>query len=253
MCENARKRFNEKVVLITGAASGIGAVTAEAFAREGAKVAINDYSKAGQTLSDNLNAQGYDTIFIQGDAAKEADTERMVAETVKKYGRLNVAFANAGIGDMTPSHELSLEQWQRMIDINLTGVFLTDKYAIRQMLAQPEGGAIVNCGSIHSHVSRAGIPSYSAAKGGVKMLTQSNAITYAGNNIRVNCVCPGYIATPLLSGIDDEGQKYLVSLHPMGRLGRPDEVANAVLFLSSSEASFITGASLLVDGGYTSQ
>ncbi|HZG81922.1 MAG TPA: SDR family oxidoreductase, partial [Brevibacillus sp.] len=138
-------------------------------------------------------------------------------------------------------------------DINLTGVFLCDKYAIEQMLAQGTGGAIVNCGSIHSHTGKAGVTAYSSAKGGVKLLSQTLGITYARQGIRVNAVCPGYIDTPLIAGRNEAMNEHLISLHPMGRLGQPEEVAKAVLFLASDDASFITGTSLLVDGGYTAQ
>lgn len=165
---------------------------------------------------------------------------------------LDIMFANAGIAADAPIDELDEAAWQKTIDINLTGVYLCDKYAIDQMRSQG-GGVIVNCGSIHSHVGKSGVTAYAAAKGGVKLLTQTLAIDYGPQNIRVNAVCPGYIDTPLLKNIPDDKKQALVALHPMGRLGRAEEVANAVLFLASDEASFVNGASLLVDGGYTAQ
>lgn len=247
------KRFQDKVVVITGAASGIGLVTAEAFLKEGAKVVIADFSDHGQKVSDDFNTQGYDTIFVKGDVANEADVIATVDKTVEKYGRLDVMFANAGIGKESPIADTPMEDWQRVIDINLTGVFLCDKHAIKQMLKQG-GGAIVNCGSIHSYV---GVPSgaagYPAAKGGVRLLTCSGAMDYAKDNIRINAVCPGYIDTPLLKDIPDDVRQYLVSLHPIGRLGKPEDVANAVLFLADDASSFINGVALQVDGGYTAR
>ncbi|WP_163873310.1 SDR family NAD(P)-dependent oxidoreductase [Paenibacillus favisporus] len=244
-------RFDSKVAIVTGGASGIGEATVRMFASEGAKVVIADFSDRGQTLSEELNSQGYDTLFVKTDVTQEAEVQRMVEQTVAKFGKLDILFANAGIAKDGPADQLSSDSWQRTIDINLTGVFLSDKYAIQQMLAQGTGGAIVNCGSIHSHVGKAGVTAYASAKGGVKLLTQSMAADYAAKGIRINAVCPGYIDTPLIQGRDEAITAQLTALHPMGRLGKPEEVAKAVLFLASEDASFITGASLLVDGGYT--
>ncbi|TXK73202.1 SDR family NAD(P)-dependent oxidoreductase [Paenibacillus sp. N3.4] len=244
-------RFHAKVVIVTGGASGIGEVTARLFAEEGAKVIIADFADRGQEVSDQLNADGLDTLFIKTDVSKEDEVIQMVSKTVNKYGKLDILFANAGIAKDGPADELSAEAWQRTIDINLTGVFLCDKYAVKQMLAQGTGGSIVNCGSIHSHVGKAHVTSYAAAKGGVKLLTQSMGADYAMKGIRVNAVCPGYIDTPLIAGRNEAINQHLIGLHPMGRLGRPEEVGKAVLFLASDDASFITGTTLLVDGGYT--
>lgn len=246
-------RFANKVAIVTGGASGIGETTVRLFAKEGAKVVIADFSARGQELSEQLNGEGYDTLFVKTDVTKEDEVKQMVQATVAKYGKLDILFANAGIAKDAPADQLSLEDWQKTIDINLTGVFLSDKYAIEQMLEQGTGGAIVNCGSIHSHAGKAGVTAYSSAKGGVKLLSQTLGITYAKQGIRVNAVCPGYIDTPLIAGRNEAMNEHLVSLHPMGRLGKPEEVAKAVLFLASDDASFITGTSLLVDGGYTAQ
>ncbi|OPA74566.1 short-chain dehydrogenase [Paenibacillus selenitireducens] len=246
-------RLSNKVAIITGGASGIGEATVRLFAQEGAKVVIADFSEQGQVLSDALNAEGFDTLFVKTDVTQEEQVKHMVAATVEKYGKLDVLFANAGIARDGKAHALTYEDWQRTIDINLSGVFLSDKYAIEQMLAQGTGGAIVNCGSIHSHVGKDGVTAYAAAKGGVKLLTQTLGITYAKDGIRANAVCPGYIDTPLIKGRTQEITDHLVALHPMGRLGKPEEVAKAALFLASDDASFVTGTSLLVDGGYTAQ
>ncbi|BBH23449.1 short-chain dehydrogenase [Paenibacillus baekrokdamisoli] len=246
-------RFSNKVAIVTGGASGIGAETVRLFAAEGAKVVIADFSDQGQALSEQLNANGLDTLFVKTDVTKEADVQHMIAETVSKYGKLDILFANAGIANDAPAHLLSVDAWKRTVDINLSGVFICDKYAIEQMLSQGTGGAIVNCGSIHSHAGKGGVTAYAAAKGGVKLLTQTLGIDYAKEGIRVNAVCPGYIDTSLIAGRTEAITAHLVGLHPMGRLGMPEEVAKAVLFLASDDASFITGTSLLVDGGYTAQ
>ncbi|GGG07600.1 SDR family NAD(P)-dependent oxidoreductase [Paenibacillus aceti] len=244
-------RFENKVAIVTGGASGIGEATVRLFAAEGAKVVIADFSDRGQTVSDELNGQGFDTLFVKTNVTSEQDVIHMVERTVEKFGKLDILYANAGIAKDAPADQLSFEDWKRTIDINLTGVFLCDKYAIKQMLAQGTGGAIVNTGSIHSHVGKSRVTAYASAKGGVKLLTQSLSADYATQGIRINAVCPGYIDTPLIQGRTEEITKHLVGLHPMGRLGKPEEVAKAVLFLASDDASFITGTSLLVDGGYT--
>ncbi|MFS0557769.1 SDR family NAD(P)-dependent oxidoreductase [Brevibacillus sp. 179-C9.3 HS] len=246
-------RLENKVAIVTGGASGIGETTVRLFAKEGAKVVIADFSTRGMELAEELNQAGFDALFVKTDVTKEDEVKNMVSVTVEKYGKVDVLFANAGIAKDAPGHLLSMDDWQRTIDINLTGVFLCDKYVIEQMLAQGTGGAIVNCGSIHSHAGKAGVTAYSSAKGGVKLLTQTLGITYAKQGIRVNAVCPGYIDTPLIAGRDEAITEHLIGLHPMGRLGKPEEVAKAVLFLASDDASFVTGTSLLVDGGYTAQ
>ncbi|MFA4134405.1 MULTISPECIES: SDR family NAD(P)-dependent oxidoreductase [unclassified Brevibacillus] len=246
-------RLEGKVAIVTGGASGIGETTVRLFAKEGAKVVIADFSPRGNELAEELNQAGFDALFVKTDVTKEDEVKNMVSATVVKYGKVDILFANAGIAKDAPGHLLSLDDWQRTIDINLTGVFLCDKYVIEQMLAQGTGGAIVNCGSIHSHAGKADVTAYSSAKGGVKLLTQTLGLTYAKQGIRVNAVCPGYIDTPLIAGRNEALNEHLIGLHPMGRLGKPEEVAKAVLFLASDDASFVTGTSLLVDGGYTAQ
>ncbi|GEB35656.1 MULTISPECIES: SDR family NAD(P)-dependent oxidoreductase [Brevibacillus] len=246
-------KLANKVAIVTGGASGIGETTVRLFAQEGAKVVIADFSPRGDELAKELNEAGFEALFVKTDVTKEAEVKHMVDATVERFGQVDILFANAGIAKDAPAHLLSTDDWQRTIDINLTGVFLCDKYVIEQMLAQGTGGAIVNCGSIHSHAGKAGVTAYSSAKGGVKLLSQTLGITYAKQGIRVNAVCPGYIDTPLIAGRNEAMNEHLVSLHPMGRLGKPEEVAKAVLFLASDDASFVTGTSLLVDGGYTAQ
>ncbi|MGR6898306.1 SDR family NAD(P)-dependent oxidoreductase [Rummeliibacillus sp. BSL5] len=244
-------RFKGKTVIVTGGASGIGEATVVEFAKEGANVVISDMSDKGQALSDKLNQDGYQTMFMKTNVTEEEEVQRLVEETVSKYGSLDVLFANAGIGAATLVHEMSYADWKKVIDVNLNGVFLCNKYALAQMLKQETGGAIVNNDSIHGFVGKPGVSAYAASKGGVKLLTQTATSEYAAKGIRINNVNPGYIDTPLLAGMPEEAKQELIELHPIGRLGRPEEVAKAVLFLASDDASFISGASLLVDGGYT--
>ena len=246
------KRFEGKVALVTGGASGIGAACVEKFAAQGAKVVVADFSDKGQEYVENLKKQGYDALFVKMNVTNEDDVKNAFDSAINAFGKVDIAVANAGIGQQEPTVDLAYDDWKKIIDINLSGVFLTDKWAAKQMLKQG-GGCIVNMGSIHSHVARADIAGYSASKGGVKMLTQSMCVSYAKDNIRINAVCPGYIKTPLLEGYDEQVFNYLASLHPQGRLGKPEEVADAVLFLSSDESTFVNGSCLMVDGGYIAQ
>ncbi len=245
-------RLDGKVAIVTGGASGIGKATVEAFVKEGAKVIISDVAD-GTKLAEELNTEGDNAIFVKADVTSEEDTKALVKKAVEKFGKLDIVFANAGIGGMKLVHEESFEDWRKVLSVNLDGVFLLNKYAIEQMLKQGTGGSIINNDSIHGFVGKPGVGSYAASKGGVKLLTQTAGIEYGKENIRVNCINPGYIDTPLLKDLDDEMRQSLVDLHPIGRLGRPEEVANAVVFLASDEASFITGTTLLIDGGYTAQ
>ncbi|MBW3520115.1 SDR family NAD(P)-dependent oxidoreductase [Flavobacterium sp. NKUCC04_CG] len=242
------KRLENKTAIITGGASGIGKATVELFVKEGAQVVIADFSDSGKELEERLNREGHQTLFVKTDVTSEEAVKNMVAKTVEKFGKLDILYANAGIANDGNIDELEYDKWKRTIDINLNGVFLSDKYAIMQMLKQGTGGAIVNAGSIHSFVGKVGVTAYASAKGGVKLLTQTLGATYGKKGIRVNAVAPGYIDTPLIHGANTQD---LVNLHPMGRLGTPEEVAKAVLFLASDDASFISGTEILVDGGYT--
>ena len=245
--------FKNKVVIVTGGANGIGAATVKKFCSQGAKVVIADLSDNGKLFAEELTKQGYNVFFVKMDVTSEEDNKAVIDKAVKHFGGLDIIFANAGIARDAPIDQLSFQDWKKTIDINLTGVYLLDKYAIEYWLEHNKPGVIVNCGSIHSWVGKHGVTAYAAAKGGVKLLTQTLAIDYAAKGIRVNAVCPGYIDTLLLSKVSDEQKKELAMLHPIGRLGKPEEVANVVSFLASDDASFVNGASLLVDGGYVAQ
>ncbi|MDN7929875.1 glucose 1-dehydrogenase [Burkholderia metallica] len=245
-------RFDKKVAIVTGGASGIGEATVRAFAREGASVVIADLTDRGERLACEIVENGGKATYIRTDVTDSEAVQKLIAETVRIYGRVDIMFANAGIAVDDCIEHLDESAWKKTIDINLTGVYLCDKYAIQQMRKQG-GGVVVNCGSIHSHVGKSGVTAYAAAKGGVKLLTQTLAIDYGQHDIRVNAVCPGYIDTPLLKDAPAAQKQALIALHPMGRLGKADEVASAVLFLASDDASFVNGSSLMVDGGYTAQ
>ncbi|RUS67505.1 Dihydroanticapsin 7-dehydrogenase [Saezia sanguinis] len=246
-------RFKDKVAIVTGGASGIGLSSVQAFAKEGAKVVIADFSDKGQGVADQLQKNGSQALFVKTDVASEAAVQQMLDKTVERFGGVDILFANAGIARDNAVTKLSLADWQQTININLTGVYLCDRAVIAYWEKHKRGGVIVNCGSIHSHVGKNSVTAYAAAKGGVKLLTQTLAIDYAAKGVRVNAVCPGYINTPLLDHIGPEAKKALEALHPQGRLGKPEEVAAVVLFLASDDASFVNGSCVMVDGGYTAQ
>ena len=245
-----------KTALVTGGASGIGRATALAMAREGARVAVADRTEeSAATTVALINAAGGQAIAIGGDVANEADVAAMVKRIMAAFGRLDCAFNNAGIGGRSVgpvglrTHELSRESFDAMLAINLTGVFLCMKHEIAQMLAQG-GGAIVNTASIAGLVGLPTASHYVAAKHGVVGLTKTAAMEYAQDNIRVNCVNPGYIATPMTDETMKTRYDALMAKVPMNRLGVPEEIAEAVVWMCSDRASFMTGASQIIDGGY---
>lgn len=247
------KSMDGKVALVTGGGSGIGRSTALVFAREGAAVVVSDVNEAGGHETVKMCEQaGSKAVFIKGDVSRPEDCEAMVDLAVKKYGRLDYACNNAGIGgEANPLGDYSIEGWQKVIDINLSGVFYCMRYEIPAMLKNG-GGSIVNISSILGSVAFGAAPAYVAAKHGVLGLAKSAAVDYAAQGLRVNTIGPGFIKTPLLAGLEADPAivSMLVSLHPAGRLGNPDEVAEAVVWLCSDKASFVTGAYLPVDGGY---
>ena len=239
---------SQKVVVITGAASGIGAATARLFAAEGARVVIGDIDDKASALASELDSPG---LFVRTDVTRAESVEQLMNAAVEAFGRLDVLIANAGIAEAkSPIHELDLSGWQQVIDINLTGVALCNKYAARHML-EGQGGAIVNMASILAHVGQANSHAYCASKAAVVNLTRSVALTYARRGIRVNCVSPGYIETPLLARLPATVFADILEKQPNGRLGQPEEVARVVSFLASDAASLITGACINADGGYT--
>ncbi|MDF3882211.1 SDR family NAD(P)-dependent oxidoreductase [Cupriavidus basilensis] len=247
-------KLKGKVAIVTGGASGIGEATVRLFAAEGARVLIADRSALGKKLARELVENGYDAHDCEIDVSREDDVRNVIDQVVSRFGRLDIMVANAGIAHpSSPVEDVGIEQWQQMMDINLTGVFLSNKLAIAQMRKQGSGGAIVNMASVLGHVGMTGAASYNAAKGGVVNLTRSLGVAYAKHGIRVNAVCPGFVETPLIDRATGELRTRLVAAHPIGRLGQAAEVAKAVLFLASDDASFVVGTSLLVDGGYCAQ
>jgi len=252
-------KLKNKVALITGAGSGIGRATAILFAKEGAKVVVADIAKeAAEETVKLIKEAGGDAIFALADVTKASDVQKMIETAVNHYGRIDILFNNAGVNIMAPISETSEELWDKIISINLKGVFLGCKYAAPVMIKQG-GGVIINTASTFAFVGALNFSAYCASKGGVAAFTRALALELAPYKIRVNCICPGTIETPLVrqiwekSGKPEEMRESRLKLHPIGRLGKPEDVANAALFLASDDSSFITGTALFVDGGYTAQ
>lgn len=249
------KIFNGKVAVVTGGSFGIGRATAILFARKGAKVVIADCMEDNETLN-TINASGGEAIFVKCDVSKEEDIKMMVEKTVSTFGSLDFAFNNAGIEGLSSStHECTTENWDNVIGVNLKGAWLCMKYEIEQMLKQKKG-AIVNTSSVAGLVGFLGIPAYVASKHALNGLTKTAALEYAKQGIRVNSVCPGVIKTPMVdrfTGKNKEVEKQFENMEPVGRMGLPEEVAEVVCWLSSDGASFITGDTIAVDGGWTAQ
>jgi NAD(P)-dependent dehydrogenase (short-subunit alcohol dehydrogenase family) len=248
-------RFEGKVALVTGAGVGIGRATAIRFAEEGAKVGINSLTPAhGQETLRKVQEVGGEGLYIQGDVSCAAEAERAVAETVKAFGRLDILFNNAGIVIPGRIDNTSEEDWDRTMAVNLKGVFLTSKYAIPEM-RKNGGGVIIHNASVVALKGVKDRAPYSASKGGVWALTKAMAADYISDNIRVNCICPGTTYTPSLQQrIDafpdpEAALASFIARQPMGRLGTEEEIAAAVLYLASDEAAFVTGTTLLIDGG----
>jgi NAD(P)-dependent dehydrogenase (short-subunit alcohol dehydrogenase family) len=243
-------RLQGSIAVITGGASGIGAATARALVREGARVVVGDRdTEAGEALVGELGADH--ARFVTTDVTDEGQVAALFDAAEQWAGTADVVFANAGIGHMAPSHECPTGDWQKVVDINLTGVFLTAREAVKRLHDAGKPGSVVNCASVLGHMGQSQTAAYTAAKGGVVNLSQTLGMEYGPAGIRVNAVCPGYIDTPLLDGLDAQTRQVLTDRHALGRMGRPEEVADAVVFLASDEASFVTGSSLMVDGGYT--
>ncbi|CAM4335648.1 SDR family NAD(P)-dependent oxidoreductase [Lacicoccus alkaliphilus] len=243
--------LKDKVAVITGGASGIGWATAKAFLEKGSKVVIGDYNEeSGKTAEKDLSQYG-EVVFVATDVSKEEDVKDLISTAVDKFGRLDVMFNNAGIGAQGMMHELSYEDYQKVIGINQDGVFFGSKHAIPEM-RKAGGGAIINTASILGSVGEPTAFAYNASKGAVNLMTKSVALQYAEDNIRVSAVAPGYVESGMVNR-EALGDYYdtLVDKHPIGRLGESEEIAHAVVFLAENE--FTTGITLLVDGGYTAQ
>lgn len=247
------KQLENKVAIITGASSGIGKAAASLLASEGAKVVIADINaKSGQEAVEEIKKAGGEAFFVKADSSSAEDNETLVSKTIAQYGSLDIAVNNAGIGGpLGATGEYPVDGWQKVIDINLSGVFYGLRYQIPAMLEK--GGSIINVASILGQAGTRQSPAYVAAKHGVVGLTKAAALEYADKGVRVNSIGPGYIQTPLLNSLDDATMKALVGLHPIGRLGKAEEVAELILWLASSKASFVTGAYYPVDGGYLAQ
>ena len=258
MDTNGKRDFKGKVAFVTGGANGIGRAATLAFARQGASVAVADVSENGnRETARMIEEQGGRALAVRCDVTRVEDLKAALDKTVEAFGRLDFAFNNAGIEPRkpAPTADYDLEEWERIINIDLRGVFLCMKYEIPLMLKQG-GGAIVNTSSGAGVIGIKGSPAYTAAKHGVIGLTRAAALDYAAQNIRVNVVWPGYIDTPMMdrfTGGTTEGRAKVISEEPIGRMGRPEEIANAVVWLCSEGAGFVVGSAVVIDGGQTIQ
>ncbi len=253
-------RVKGKVALVTGGALGIGRACAKMLAAQGAAVAITDVlDKEGQEVVDEICGEGGTVGYWHLDVTSEAQVTEVMKLVQRKFGPVTVLVNNAGISGVNkPTHEISVAEWDHLMDVNVKGVFLCTKHAIPQMLGAGKG-SIINLSSIYGIVSAPDIPPYHASKGAVRMMTKTDALLYASKGIRVNSVHPGFIWTPLVdnflraSGDVETGRKALDSLHPVGHIGEVDDIAYGVLYLASDEAKFVTGTELVIDGGYTAR
>lgn len=244
--------LQDKVAVVTGGASGIGLATVKAFLEKGVKVVIADYNaEAGSEVEQQFKETNENVLFVQTNVAEEQSVKKAVKTAVDTFGQLDIIFNNAGVGIQKPTHELTDEDYKRVIAVNQDGVFYGMKYALREML-KTGGGAIINTSSILGTVGEPTSIPYAASKGAVNLMTKSVALEYADRNIRVNAVAPGFIESGLVNK-EALGDFYdgLVAKHPIGRLGNPDEIAHAVVFLAEND--FVTGTTIHVDGGYTAK
>lgn len=240
--------FNEKVAVITGGASGIGLATARKLLSEGAKVVLVDWNENVSNIAKTLNN---DAVGIRCDVSSDTDVQKCVNEIKEKFDHIDLLVANAGVGGgPNKAHEVSVDEWNKVIGVNQTGVFLMNKYVISEML-KTGGGAIVNTSSMYGLVGTTMSFAYSASKGAINQMTRSLALTYARDNIRVNAVAPGYVDTPILAEVPKDMKDAMANQLPVGRLGKDTEIANLICYLLSDDATFITGAIVPIDGGFT--
>lgn len=254
------KRVEGRTAIVTGAALGLGRASALMLAREGARLVLTDVLESdGATVRDEIAAIGGEAIFLRHDVASEADWIAVMERARERFGRLDVLVNNAGVALSANVEETSLEQWRWLMSINLDGVFLGVKHAVAAM--KPRGGSIINLSSIEGLIGDANLAAYDASKGGVRLLTKSAALhcARAGYKIRVNSIHPGYIKTPMVDAyVASQSDPAAVTaelnrLHPLGHIGEPDDIAYGVVYLASDESKFVTGAELVIDGGYTAQ
>ncbi len=248
-------KLENRVALVTGAGSGIGRATAIRLAQEGAKIGAADWNaETGRETERMIRDSGGDALFLEADVSKVAETERIVAETVARFGALNILVNSAAVMLEKTALDTTEEEWDRIVDINLKSVFFCSKYAIIQMQKQGAGGVIINMASVNSFFAEGGIAAYCATKGAIAQLTRALAMDHSGQGIRVNALCPGWIETPMNAKFFALGphiREQAARLHAIGRIGQPEEVANAVAYLVSDDAGFITGSLLTVDGGFS--
>lgn len=240
--------FNGKVAVITGGASGIGLATARKLLSEGAKVVLVDWNEDVSEIAKTLNN---DALGIRCDVSSDTDVQKSVNDIIEKFGHIDFLVANAGIGGgPNKAHEVSVDEWNKVIGVNQTGIFLMNKYVISEMLKNG-GGSIVNTSSMYGLVGTTMSFAYSASKGAINQMTRSLALTYARDNIRVNAVAPGYVDTPILAEVPKDMKDAMANQLPVGRLGKDTEIANLICYLLSDDATFITGAIVPIDGGFT--
>jgi NAD(P)-dependent dehydrogenase (short-subunit alcohol dehydrogenase family) len=246
--------LRDRVAIVTGAGSGIGRAIALRFAADGARVVVVDWQEAGgaATLAALREAGGAGHLVV-ADVSRAADAERIVAEAIGAFGRLDALVNNAAVLVSKSVPELSEEEWDHVLGVNLKGVFLCSKQAILRFREQGGGGAIVNMASVNSFYAEGGLAAYCAAKGGVQQLTRAMAIDHSGEGIRVNCICPGWIDTPMNAAYlaDPAARELAARLQALGRIGQPAEIAAVAAFLAGDDASFVTGASIVADGGFS--